>query len=224
MGTSLVVGWRVLLELGRNRRLLFFWTLFPVLMLMLFGSVYADERGGVAESFTWTAPGILIGAAMFFSCLAGPVVVVVGERERRTLRRLSLTPLSGSSYFLGILWAHCFIAAAQAVMVYGITYAAGGAFRGSLALGGAILALATASYVGLGFPRPAAPGAGHHRLGKPGPPHERGPAVRRTRTTGRRARRAPRLSRGVCASGRGPGRNGLPADRRSGTLQLRGGR
>jgi len=148
---SIVVALRALLELSRNRRLLFFWSLFPALMLLLFGWVYADERGSLAESFTWTAPGILLGAAMFFSCLAGPVVILVGERERHTIRRLVLTPLRGSSYLLGILWAHLLIAGGQTGLVYGITYLAGGRFRGSLLLGTGILVLSTAAYVGLGF-------------------------------------------------------------------------
>jgi ABC-2 type transport system permease protein len=151
MHASIVVGRRVLIELSRNRRLLFFWTLFPALMLLLFGWVYADERGSLGESFTWTAPGILLGAAMFFSCLAGPVVILVAERERQTLRRLQLTPLTGSAYFLGILWAHLLIAAGQAGLVYAITYLAGGSFRGPVLLGAGIVALSTAAYVGLGF-------------------------------------------------------------------------
>ncbi len=64
---SIHVARRVLIELMRNRRLLFFWILFPTLMLLLFGWVYADEYGGIGPSFTSTAPGILLGAAMFFS-------------------------------------------------------------------------------------------------------------------------------------------------------------
>lgn len=148
---SLGVAQRILLELTRNRRLLIFWILFPTLMLLLFGWVYADALGGLGPSFTWTAPGILLGAAMFFSCLSGPVSVIVGERERRTLRRLLGSPLSGSAYFLGVVWAHVAVAAGQAGIVYGITYLVGGGFRGSVLLGAAIVVVSAVSYVGLGF-------------------------------------------------------------------------
>ncbi len=127
------------------------WLLFPMLMLLLFGWVYADEYGGVGAAFTATAPGILLGAALFFSCLAGPVSLLVGERERRTLRRLLLTPLSGEAYFLGIVWAHVSIALGQTAVVYGITYAVGGGFAGSIALGLLILVLSVTTYVGVGF-------------------------------------------------------------------------
>ncbi|NNG14849.1 MAG: ABC transporter permease [Gemmatimonadales bacterium] len=148
---SVRVAHRVLIELMRNRRLLFFWILFPTLMLLLFGWVYADEYGGLGPSFTWTAPGILLGAAMFFSCLGGPVSLIVGERERRTLRRLLLSPLSGTAYYGGVVLAHLAIALGQAAIVYGLTYAAGGGFRGSVWLGALILFLSAMCYVGLGF-------------------------------------------------------------------------
>jgi ABC-2 type transport system permease protein len=127
------------------------WVLFPTLMLVLFGWVYAKGYGSLAASFTATAPGILLGAAMFFSCLGGPVSLLVAERERRTLRRLLLTPLSGSAYFLGIVWAHVLIALGQAAIVYGITFAVGGGFVGSIVLGGFIILLSVAAYVGVGF-------------------------------------------------------------------------
>jgi ABC-2 type transport system permease protein len=127
------------------------WGLFPTLMLVLFGWVYADGYGGLDLSFTATAPGILLGAALFFSCLAGPVSILVGERERHTLRRLLLTPLSGGAYFLGIVYAHLLIAAGQAAVVYGITVSVGGGFIGSLPLGGLIVLLSVTVYVGVGF-------------------------------------------------------------------------
>ena len=151
IGTSVHVAGRILRELSRSRRVLLLWVLFPVLMLLLFGSVYADGYGGTGPSFTATAPGILLGAALFFSCLAGPVSLLVGERERRTLRRLLLTPLSGGSYFLGIVWAHFAIGLGQAAVVYGITFAVGGGFFGSPLLGLVILLLSITVYNGVGF-------------------------------------------------------------------------
>jgi len=148
---SVRIAHRILLELMRNRRLLFFWVLFPTLMLLLFGWVYADNLGGIGPSLTSTAPGILLGAAMFFSCLGGPVSVIVGERERRTLRRLLLSPLSGVAYYGGVVGAHLAIALGQAAIIYGITFALGGGFRGPFWLGVLIMLLSAMCYVGLGF-------------------------------------------------------------------------
>ncbi|MFQ6115151.1 MAG: ABC transporter permease [bacterium] len=141
---------RILTELVRVRRSLIFWVVFPTLMLLLFGLIYSGGKH-TAKSFDSTAPGILIGAALFFSCLAGPVALIVAERERRTLRRLLLSPLKPTSYFLGIVFAYFIIAFGQAIVVYGIAFIFGGRFHGSLLLGLLIVCLSVFSFVGLGF-------------------------------------------------------------------------
>jgi ABC-2 type transport system permease protein len=146
----IAVARRILLELWHTRRSLVFWVLFPALMLLLFGLIYADGEGR-ENSFDYMAPSILIGAALFFSCLSGPITVLVGERERHTLKRILLSSLSGRDYFLGIVAAFCVIAAGQAVIVYGIAYAFGGRYHGSLILGTLIVILSVMAYVGVGF-------------------------------------------------------------------------
>lgn len=141
---------RILIELWRTRRTMVFWIVFPTLMLILFGLIYAGNDR-VSRSFDWVAPGILIGAALFFSCLGGPVAVIVGERERRTLRRLLLTPVRPSSYMLGVVMAQLVVAFGQTAIVYGIAAAFGGSFHGSLSLGALIVLLSVSTFVGLGF-------------------------------------------------------------------------
>ncbi|MFQ5606289.1 MAG: ABC transporter permease [bacterium] len=141
---------RTLTEMVRMRRSLVFWVVFPTLMLLLFGLIYAGGNS-TSKSFDHTAPGILIGAALFFSCLGGPVALVVAERERRTLRRLLLSPLKPISYFLGIVLSYLLIAFVQAVIVYGIAFIFGGRFQGSLTLGLLIICLSVFSFVGMGF-------------------------------------------------------------------------
>ena len=148
--SSLTVAHRILVELTRNRRILIFWALFPTLMLLLFGLIYSGG-GGTASSFDRTTPGILVGAALFFSCLGGPVGILVGERESGTLRRLLLSPLSGAAYFMGVVLAFVAVAFAQAAIVFGLSYAFGGRFHGSFLLGALIVLLCVTSYCGLGF-------------------------------------------------------------------------
>jgi len=150
LSETLAITKRILMELIRMRRSLIFWVVFPTLMLLLFGLIYSGGSSS-KESFDATAPGILIGAAMFFSCLGGPVSLIVAERERRTLRRLLISPLKPISYFIGIVIAYSFIAFAQAIIVYGIAYVFGGRFHGSLLLGFLILLLSVFSFVGGGF-------------------------------------------------------------------------
>lgn len=79
------------------------------------------------------------------------MAVIVGERERRTLKRLLVSPLRPGSYFLGIVGAHLEIALGQTIVVYGIAALFGGRYRGSVPLGLAILALSVCCFVGMGL-------------------------------------------------------------------------
>lgn len=146
----IAISWRILTELLHMRRSLFSWMLFPFLMLLLFGLIFAKNQE-TSDSFANAAPGILIGAALFFSCLGGPIATIVAERKQLTLKRLLISPISGMSYFLGIFLAYLVIAFGQTLIVYGTAYLFGGTFHGSILLGGLIIFFSVSSYVGLGF-------------------------------------------------------------------------
>lgn len=75
----LAVAARILTELRPTRRALVRWAIFPAARLLLFGLIYAGN-GSTGKSFDATAPGILIGAALCFSCLSGLVTTIVAER------------------------------------------------------------------------------------------------------------------------------------------------
>ncbi|OKH11871.1 ABC transporter permease [[Limnothrix rosea] IAM M-220] len=143
---------RILLELWRRRRSLLFWCLFPVSLLFLNGFILAERAGlSLAEAMEFAAPSTLVGAALFFSCLGGSVATVVSEREQHTLKRLFISPLSGTSYFLGIFFAHCVIGMGQSLLVLAIAMFIGAEFTGSAILGFLIICLSIIAYVGVGF-------------------------------------------------------------------------
>lgn len=141
---------RILTEYMRQRRVLVFWAAFPALMLLLFGYIYA-KNPSMPGSIDTTPAGILIGAALFFSCLGGTVSIIVAERERRTLRRLLVSPLNPAAYFLGIVLALSVVALVQTVIVYALAYLMGSRFHGDLILGATIIVLSVFAFVGLGF-------------------------------------------------------------------------
>ena len=151
MGASPYLAGRIIMEATRSRRALVLWVLFPLSMLLLFGWSRSQSAGGLGPAFASTAPGILVGAALFFSCLGGPVSVITSERERGTLGRLGASPMSGSQYFAGLTLAHLAIASGQAALVYGLTYLAGGRIDGSPVGCFLLLLLCTSAYVGVGF-------------------------------------------------------------------------
>jgi ABC-2 type transport system permease protein len=141
---------RIWLEQWRQGRGIIFWALFPSLMMLLFGLVYA-HNDSMRAGLDAMAAGVLMGAALFFSCLGGTVAILVAERERRTLRRLLASPLQPLAYFVGVVLAQSALAVMQVVMLYTIAYAIGARYNGSIALGALIIALSVFAYVGIGF-------------------------------------------------------------------------
>jgi ABC-2 type transport system permease protein len=149
---TLAVCQRILIELLRRRRSLIFWCIFPVSVLLINGVILAENaKLSMAQAFETAAPSTLVGAALFFSCLGGSVATVVAEREQQTLKRLFISPLSGTSYFLGIFLAHSCIGVGQALLVYTIAAFWNARFQGSIVLGILIIFLSIISYVGVGF-------------------------------------------------------------------------
>lgn len=147
---TIAVAQRIWLEQWRQGRGLLFWALFPAVMMLLFGLVYA-HNDSMRAGLDAMAAGVLMGAALFFSCLGGTVAVLVAERERRTLRRLLASPLQPLAYFLGVVLAQSALALMQVVMLYAIAYGIGARYHGSIALGALIITLSVFAYVGLGF-------------------------------------------------------------------------
>ena len=147
---TLAVSRRLWLEQWRQKRGLVFWAVFPATMMLLFGMVYASNvnmRAGLDAA----AAGILVGAALFFSCLGGTVAVIAAERERGTLLRLMTMPLHPAAYFLGVVISQLLLALIQVIVLYSIAWLVGAKYNGSLWLGGFILLLSVFSYVGMGF-------------------------------------------------------------------------
>ncbi|GAB1544750.1 hypothetical protein NUACC21_74260 [Scytonema sp. NUACC21] len=149
---TIAVTQRILIELLRRRRSLIFWSIFPISVLILNGNILAERaKLSIALAFENAAPSTLVGAALFFSCLGGSVATVVAEREQQTLKRLFISPLSGTSYFLGIFLAHSCIGIGQTLLVYTIAAFWGAQFKGSLFFGFLIILMSIVAYVGLGF-------------------------------------------------------------------------
>ncbi|MFH7026421.1 MAG: ABC transporter permease [Heteroscytonema crispum UTEX LB 1556] len=149
---TIAVTQRILIELLRRKRSLIFWCIFPISVLSLSGIILAERaKLPIAVAFEYAAPSTLVGAALFFSCLGGSVATVVSEREQQTLKRLFISPLSGTSYFLGIFLAHSCIGLGQTLLIYTIASFWGATFKGSVFWGMLIIVMSIVSYVGLGF-------------------------------------------------------------------------
>lgn len=149
---TVAVAQRILIELIRRKRSLISWSVFPISILVINSIISAEKaKLSIADAYAQSAPLALMGAALFFSCLGGSVATVVAEREQKTLKRLFISPLSGTSYFLGIFLAYGVVGLVQTLIVYGITTAVGAPFRGDVWLAGLVILLGIFAYVGVGF-------------------------------------------------------------------------
>jgi ABC-2 type transport system permease protein len=89
-----------LLQFSRERDSVVFIFLFPIVLLLIFGSVFGDDIArGVSFSQYFTA-GMLASGLMVTSFQSLAIQIAV-ERDDGTLHRLVGTPMPKSSYFLG---------------------------------------------------------------------------------------------------------------------------
>ena len=148
----MAVAQRILRELWHRKRSLIFWLIFPLSILLINSYIIAERaKIGVDLAMKISAPSSLMGAALFFSCLGGTVATIVREREQKTLKRLFISPLRGTAYFLGIFVAHSLIGLAQTIVIYGVLIIRGQSISGSIFLGILTIILSIVSYVGVGF-------------------------------------------------------------------------
>ena len=101
--TALRIGlYRGRLELSQfvqDRAAVILFTLFPVVMLVLFAAIFKGSEGGVPVKQIYTAGFVAVGiVSTSFQILS---LQVAGERHNGTLKRLRGTPMPKPSYFLG---------------------------------------------------------------------------------------------------------------------------
>jgi ABC-2 type transport system permease protein len=86
--------------LVRDRRAFVFTVLFPLILLLIFGSVFnGDVAPGV--SFTQYFVAGMIASGVLYTSFQNLSISIPGEREDGTLKRLRGTPMPPGSYFLG---------------------------------------------------------------------------------------------------------------------------
>ena len=86
--------------LVRDRRAFVFTVLFPLILLVIFGSVFdSDISNGV--SFTQYFVAGMIASGVVYTSFQNLAISVPTEREDGTLKRLRGTPMPPGSYFLG---------------------------------------------------------------------------------------------------------------------------
>jgi ABC-2 type transport system permease protein len=99
----------------RNREAAFFSFLFPIILLVLLGSVYGDDEIDGVRGATFLLAG-LIGYGVAATAFASLAITLVVRREAGLLKRVRGTPLSPADYLAAVI--------ASMVLVIGLQAAA----------------------------------------------------------------------------------------------------
>jgi ABC-2 type transport system permease protein len=119
----------------RNRTVLFWNLLFPVLMLVLYGVVFRGDMFDAPAGFNyinWVLPGVLVFNALAFGLITSSSMMLT-MRENGVLRRLQATPMPAGqlvgAYLLvnvGIVLLQSLIIIAAAVLLFDASVTASG--------------------------------------------------------------------------------------------------
>jgi ABC-2 type transport system permease protein len=102
----------------RTREAAFFVFAFPILLLLLLGSVYDGEIEGHTAS-SWLLVGMLgYGAAN--TAFAGLAITLVLRREYALLKRIRATPLPAATYLACLLGSNLVVFSLQALALEGV--------------------------------------------------------------------------------------------------------
>ena len=98
----------------RNREAAFFSFLFPVLLLVLIGSVYGDEPIEGVDAATFLLIGLL-GYGVAANAFAGLAITLVVRREAGLLKRVRGTPLTPATYLSAVIGSTVVVISLQVV-------------------------------------------------------------------------------------------------------------
>jgi ABC-2 type transport system permease protein len=98
----------------RSREAAFFTFLLPILLFVLLGSVYGDERIEKVKGSRYLLAGML-GYGIVATAFAGLAISVVIDREAGVLKRLRATPLPPATYVAALLTSTLVVYALEAV-------------------------------------------------------------------------------------------------------------
>src|SRR5262249_23786938 len=86
----------------RSKELAFFTFLLPLIMFVLLGSTYGDNRIDNIRGANFLEAGML-GYGVVSTAFAGLAIFMVIRRESGILKRVRATPLPGSAYIMAVL-------------------------------------------------------------------------------------------------------------------------
>jgi ABC-2 type transport system permease protein len=87
-------------QFWRSKQQVVFTTGFPVIMMVIFGSIFSDDLGGGVRYTQYFVTGMIASGLMATGFQALAIQIPI-ERDRGVLKRLAGTPMPRSVYFIG---------------------------------------------------------------------------------------------------------------------------
>ncbi len=106
----------------RNRMVLFWNLLFPVMMLALYATVFTSQVTGAPEDFSfinWVLPGVLVFNALGFGLLTSSSMMLT-MRELGVLRRLQATPMPAGQVVAAYLLVNVTLVLLQSLIIIAV--------------------------------------------------------------------------------------------------------
>ncbi|MFG2720781.1 ABC transporter permease [Streptomyces sp. NPDC048416] len=104
----------------RNKQSLIFTLLFPVLLLLVFGSIFSGTVKGTQTDVKQVFMAGIIAAGVMSTAFSGLAISIAIERDTGTIRRLGIAPMPKSAYFVGKLVRAVVTAVLETVLLVGI--------------------------------------------------------------------------------------------------------
>ncbi|SDQ94717.1 ABC transporter permease [Thermostaphylospora chromogena] len=104
----------------RERDQVIFTFSFPIVLLVLFGSIFADAYEGTPITVSQVYTAGLIGAGVMSTSFQNLGISIAVERDQGTLKRLAGTPMPRSSYFIGKIVSVLVIALLEVVILLAV--------------------------------------------------------------------------------------------------------
>lgn len=110
-------------EFLRDREAVFFTLLFPLMLLVLFGSIFSGEIEGTGVSVSQVMAAGIIASGILSVSFVNLAMGIAYERETGVLRRLGVTPMPKSSYFIGKVLMVLVLGVAETALLLGVATA-----------------------------------------------------------------------------------------------------
>jgi ABC-2 type transport system permease protein len=106
-------------QFWRSKQQVVFTAGFPVIMMVIFGSIFSDDLGGGVQYTQYFVTGMIASGLMSTGFQALAIQIPI-ERDRGVLKRLAGTPMPRAVYFVGKVGMVFVIAVAETVILLAV--------------------------------------------------------------------------------------------------------